>query len=110
MKAIKLKWAYHAGMRIHFAQEEFGYFIIVGTFGLYKGNITIGRRYDTLESAKQAAQDHADKMVADMIDPDYLLALTRFAMNEGYKNATCPTLVYTAEEVLEKFHAKQKEI
>lgn len=107
MKAIKLKWAYHAGMRIHFAQEEFGYFILHGSWSLHKGSENLGS-YDTLESAKQAAQQHADKMVADMIDPDYLLALTRFAMNEGYKNATCPTLVYTAEEVLEKFNGKQK--
>lgn len=101
MKATKIEWTFHAGMGIYYSNDEWDFKIYKTSLELHKGTECIDE-FDTLEEAQQAAQDHADKLVADMIDPDYLLALTRFAMNEGYKNATVP-MVYTAEEVLEMF-------
>lgn len=104
MKARQIEWTYHAGTGIFYSNDDWDFKIYKTSLELHKGTECIDE-FDTLEAAQQAAQDHADDAISGLIDPNYLLELTKFAMNEGYKNATVP-MVYTAEEVLEKFKQK----
>lgn len=104
MKARQIEWTYHAGTGIFYSNDDWDFKIYQNSLELQKGLDCIGE-FNTLAEAKQAAQDHADRLIKDMIDLNYLLELTKFAMNEGYKNATVP-MVYTAEEVLQKFKQK----
>lgn len=98
MKARKLEWTFHAGMGIYYSNDEWDFKIYKASLELHKGTECIDE-FDTLEEAKQAAQDHADKMVADMIDPEALQELVAFAFDKGYHHYQT-----SAKEIIEQFN------